>query len=291
MPVLEIDRFSGSLGRFRARSWKLWRYSFTGRSGAISRVLLTIFSIGGFRRRVDTAAATQFFLDQDACMFPELNPVPAPEVDVEHAVVASDWNTHEHVSNQVQIQAAKLLDLVGSPELAKYAIAVVEQTQNGVDGDPTTSEALNNVEVGDRYSKALVELENALAAPVHDGHLADWVTAIHKAAEYTGALLRDNVCHKHSALFAAVACDATEMAKRVERLREADQQIESVDFPNFQRSLKQLVDETEAAGLDEVKALPLRADVVKNGRAFVASAQTQEAMVAACFGEPLERQC
>jgi hypothetical protein len=40
-----------------------------------------------------------------------------------------DWNEHEHVSGQVQLQAQKLVNLSGSPELAKYAIGVVEQSQ------------------------------------------------------------------------------------------------------------------------------------------------------------------
>lgn len=219
----------------------------------------------------------------------QFDPDPALTTDAKHDAATSEWSAHEHVADQVQMQAAKLLDLVGSPELAKFAIAVVEQSQNAAECESDASKAVTAGAGSDRYSKALVEFDGALVAPVNEGHLADWVTTIHKAAEYTGALLRDDVSHRHSALYASVACDATKLATRVERLRETDRQIESVDFPNFQRSLKQLVDETEAAGPDELKALPLRAEVVKQGRAFIASARTQETMIAACFGEGLDR--
>ncbi len=40
---------------------------------------------------------------------------------------APDWSQHEHVSDQVQLEAAKLVELVGSAELAKHAINIVEQ--------------------------------------------------------------------------------------------------------------------------------------------------------------------
>jgi hypothetical protein len=45
----------------------------------------------------------------------------------ERKPAAPDWIQHEHVSDQVQLEAAKLVELVGSAELAKHAIDVVQQ--------------------------------------------------------------------------------------------------------------------------------------------------------------------
>jgi hypothetical protein len=54
----------------------------------------------------------------------ELNPFEDDPVSATpRAVLIRD----EHVSEQVQLEAAKLVDLVGSAELAKHAIDVLEQ--------------------------------------------------------------------------------------------------------------------------------------------------------------------
>ncbi len=47
--------------------------------------------------------------------------------DAEHIAKSAEWLEHEHVSEQIQIEAQKLVDLVGSSELAKNAIDVAAQ--------------------------------------------------------------------------------------------------------------------------------------------------------------------
>jgi len=42
---------------------------------------------------------------------------------------AADWNEHEHVSEQVQLDAQRLIDRAGSPGIAKMAIEVIENQQ------------------------------------------------------------------------------------------------------------------------------------------------------------------
>jgi len=43
---------------------------------------------------------------------------------------AADWNEHEHVSEQVQREAQKLVDQAGSAGIAKMAIEVLENQQS-----------------------------------------------------------------------------------------------------------------------------------------------------------------
>jgi hypothetical protein len=53
---------------------------------------------------------------------------PSPfDHELVSATPPADWIRHEHVSDQVQLEAAKLVDLAGSAELAKHAIDVLEQ--------------------------------------------------------------------------------------------------------------------------------------------------------------------
>ena len=45
----------------------------------------------------------------------------------ESTAQAADWNEHEHVSEQVQRDAQRLVDQAGSPGIAKLAIEVIER--------------------------------------------------------------------------------------------------------------------------------------------------------------------
>ena len=50
--------------------------------------------------------------------------------DVDQVAKSAEWIEHEHVSEQVKIEAQKLVDFVGSSGLAKNAIDVVAQRQS-----------------------------------------------------------------------------------------------------------------------------------------------------------------
>jgi hypothetical protein len=54
-------------------------------------------------------------------------PLPAVEASVE---VDSKWSQHEHLSDQVNLEAAKLLELAGSEGLANLAITTVAEASS-----------------------------------------------------------------------------------------------------------------------------------------------------------------
>ena len=47
-------------------------------------------------------------------MNPENKPDPSFSPDAGPATLTADWHEHEHASDQVQLEAQKLVDLVGS---------------------------------------------------------------------------------------------------------------------------------------------------------------------------------
>ncbi len=55
--------------------------------------------------------------------------------DADQIAKSAEWIEHEHVSEQIQIEAQKLVDLVGSSGLAQNAIDVAAQRQSTAFGD------------------------------------------------------------------------------------------------------------------------------------------------------------
>ena len=106
----------------------------------------------------------------------ELKINPALSPDAVPATNSPDWNEHEHVAEQVQLQAQKLVDLTGSPELAKFAIGVVEQSQSVVPGEGSSPAAPPTSKGNAQYLQALENFERSLETPVMSGALMDWVT-------------------------------------------------------------------------------------------------------------------
>lgn len=201
---------------------------------------------------------------------------------------APDWNEHEHVSHEVQLQAQKLVDLVGSPELAKFAIGVVEKSQCDPQRQVGAMSA-SNARQNDRFLKALQEFETSLETPVISGELIGWVTTIKKACETVGSMLRDDVPLQHSTIYRVIAREDQELANRVEKLRANDEQLTSVDFGVVECSIEQLLDRAESVEQDELKAARLREEVIRQGLAFVISARTQETEITTWFSEAFNR--
>lgn len=222
-------------------------------------------------------------------MIPEVQLGTNSSPDAGKATDSPDWNEHEHVAEQVQFQAQKLVDLTGSPELAKYAIGVVEQGQSTSPGEGGLPALSPSSQGNDQYLKALENFEKSLETPVMSGELIGWATTVHRACHDVGSLLRHDVPRKHAALYATIAGQDSELASRVEKLRANDEKIEQVDFRDVQNSLQQFLDRAESAEQDESKASLLRADVVKQALAFVISARTQETAITTWFGEAFNR--
>lgn len=222
-------------------------------------------------------------------MNPDENPVTRRPSDADRATNAPDWDDHEHVSQEVQMQAQKLVDLVGSPELAKFAIGVVEKGQCDTQSESSASSSQSTIRQNDAFLKALEDFETSLETPVMPGDLTGWVTTVKRAYETLGAMLRDDVPLKHATVYAAIAREDQELANRVEKLRATDEQLAMVDFGIVECSIQQLLDRAESAEQDELKASRLREDVVKQALAFVISARTQETEITTWFSEAFNR--
>lgn len=222
-------------------------------------------------------------------MNPENKPVTTLSPDLDRATDAPDWNEHEHVSQEVQLQAQKLVHLVGSPELAKFAIGVVEKGPSDPPCEGGTTNAPTTARQNDGFLKALEDFETSLETPVMPGDLNGWVTTVKRAYDSLGSMLRDDVPLKHATVYAAIAKQDQELANRVEKLRATDEQLAMVDFGIVECSIQQLLDRAESAEQDELKASRLREDVVKQALAFVISARTQETEITTWFSEAFNR--
>jgi len=220
----------------------------------------------------------------------QAKPDPSLSPDAEQAThSADDWSEREHVSDQSQVAARNLVDAAGSPEHAKHAIDVVEQSQGDSPNDGSTPTAPAIVQRNDRFLKALEDFETTLETPKMAGELTDWVITAQRACEVVDVLLSDDVQRQHTALYATIAREDPELSSRVEKLRATDEQLTRVDLPNVQLGLKHLLDLAQSAEQDEAKAKLLRAEVVKKALEFVISARTQETAIATWFSESFNR--
>ena len=222
-------------------------------------------------------------------MKPKTNPDRSLSPDAEQATHSADWSAREHVSDQSQSAAQNLVDVVGSPELAKHAIDVVEQGQSESPGDDVRRASPKAAKRNDQFLKALEDFETSLESPVMSGDLTDWVNTAQRACEHLGVLLRGDVQREHATMFAAISREDPELSSRVEKLRATDEQLSLVDFGNIQLSLNQLLDRAQSAEQDEAQAKLLSAEVVKQALAFVISARTQETAIATWFSESFNR--
>ena len=221
-------------------------------------------------------------------MKPKSKPGQSLSPNAEQEKHAADWSEREHVSDQSQLAAQNLVDAAGSPEHAKHAVDVVEQSQGDPPGDGNTPASPTVVKRNDQFLKALEDFETSLETPLMSGDLTGWVTTVQRACEHVGVLLRGDVQREHAGLYATISREEPELSSQVEKLRETDEQS-LVDLGNVQLSLKQLLDRAQLAEQDEAKATLLRAKVVKQALAFVITARTQETAIATWFSESFNR--
>jgi predicted transcriptional regulator len=93
-------------------------------------------------------------------MKPKTKPDPSLSSQAEQATHSANWSEREHVSEQSQVAAQSLVDTAGSPEHAKHAIDVVEQSQNASPGDKGTQVSPTTIKRNDQFVKALEDFEN-----------------------------------------------------------------------------------------------------------------------------------
>ncbi len=199
---------------------------------------------------------------------------------------STKWKDHEHVSPQVQLEAEKLVQLVGSPELAKHAISAVEQ-QMAADTPPTPNRkpALN---IG-QFQEALANLETALATPVVSGELIEWATNALNACEVVKQNLTGEMQRIHAEQFTSILRDSVDLAPQVEKMRTTDEQLSKLDCNNVFAGLTSLLAAARSVQQDEAKLVSLRADVVKRGMDFVVAARSQETSITTWMSEAVNR--
>ena len=222
-------------------------------------------------------------------MNPKPKPGPSLSPKVEQATHSANWSEREHVSEQSQVAAQALVDAAGSPEHAKHAIDVVEQSQSASPSDDSRQVSPTTVKGNDQFVKALEDFETSLETPLMSGDLTGWVITVQRACEHLGVLLRGDVQREHAALYATISREDPELSSRVEKLRATDEQLSLVDFGEVQLSLKRLLDRAQSVEQDEAKAKLLCAEVVRLALAFVISARTQETAIATWFSESFNR--
>ena len=221
-----------------------------------------------------------------------MNPKTRPSSlspEAKQATHSADWSEREHVSEQSQVAAQSLVDAAGSPEHAKHAIDVVEQSQSASPDDDSTLTSPTTIKRNDPFLKALEDFETSLETPLMSGELTDWVNTVQGACEHLGVLLRGDVPREHAAVYATISREEPELSSQVEKLRATDEQLSLVDFGEVQLSLKRLLDRAQAVEQDEKKASLLCAEVVKQALAFVIGARTQETAIATWFSESFNR--
>ena len=213
--------------------------------------------------------------------------------DANPAVPVAEWSDHEHVADQVQLAAQKLVHQAGSSELAKHAIEVVEQRRQDSPGDngqriPPASPP-THFERNDPFLKAIEGFETALETPTMAGEMIDWVTGAKRACEQLGVLLCDEVQRKHADLYARISREDPELSSRVAKLRATDEQLSQVEFGKVTLCLEQLLDQAKSAKQDELKVKLPRTEAIRLGLEFVISARTQETAIASWFNEAFNR--
>lgn len=200
----------------------------------------------------------------------------------------ADWSEHEHVSAQVQLEAEKLVQLVGTPELAKYAISVVEQQQQHLLTEgPDGRESLVDNRLATTFLKALTDFETSLATPVVSGELMDWAVNALQAGEEVTKLLVGRMQHTHADLFSSIKAENLDLVSQVDRA--TDVQLSTVDCNDVVSGLTLLLGAARSAQQDEGKLSSLMADVVKRGMKFIVEARSQETRIATWTGEALNR--
>ncbi len=218
----------------------------------------------------------------------EIAPSGKPEVQ------SAEWSEHEHVSPQVQLEAKKLVDMVGNPELATQAIK-----GTGKNEEPSSSRESETTVTGkSRYSpaqlshvflKSLADLETSFATPVVSGELTEWVTNALRAAERVRSFLLGDIQKIHTELFSNILRQDVDLSAQVEKLRTADVQISHADCDEVISNLTKLQEQARRVRQDEAQIADAVADVTKRGMEFVLAARGQETAISAWLSEAFNR--
>ena len=208
---------------------------------------------------------------------------------------AIEWSQHEHISTQAQLEAEKLVELVGTPELAKQAISVLEQSQQqSPNADSTLAKSLAksrqaSAEISAAFLKSLSDLETSLATPVVAGELTEWVTSVQGYCERVRSMLLGDVQKIHAELFSSILRQNVDLSAQVEKLRATDLQISHSDCDEILATLKQIQMDVRSAKKDEAKLSEAVPSLIKRAMEFVVAARGQETAISAWLSEAFNR--
>jgi len=202
---------------------------------------------------------------------------------------AADWNEHEHVSEQVQLEAQRLVDQAGSPGIAKMAIEVIEQQQRGNQSRGTDSRTTSDNQSQCGFLDSLKNFETTLETPIVSGELRNWAETAKHACEELGEILCNDLQNKHAELFTLILKEDNEMGSRVKSLSVVDEELRSEDLVGVQRSLDLVLERASTVEPDESKVTDQLDKSVKQALAFVIKSRTQETAISTWFMEAFNR--
>lgn len=213
----------------------------------------------------------------------------AVEVPPTGIVEAAEWHHHEHISEQVQLEAEKLVDMVGSPELAIHAINVVEQRQQNSPSGKSGENSELPVDRNEFILKALTEFENSMATPVVSGELAECVTHALRSCEDLVSIILGELQPLHAELFARILRQDINLSSQVEKLRETDQQLAFIECNEVTADFELLLGLARSSKQDEGKLATTMEKTIKRAMEFVIAVRTQETAIATWYSEAFHR--
>jgi hypothetical protein len=205
---------------------------------------------------------------------------------------AKNWSEGEHVSEQVQLEAQKLVHLAGNAELAKHAIDFASQVEASTSTTEATSSnqaVPSNRNLNTKFLDSLDQFERLLGLPVINGELLEWVTNVNTSFEKVKALLLDKIQYTHGEVFSRILKEDPDLSSRVEALRAKDNQIAEQELREVDRGLASLLEIAQAVGNDESQISDLLARVSRKALMFVVISRAQETAIAAWLNEAFNR--
>ena len=213
----------------------------------------------------------------------------ASATPTQSTIQAADWNEHEHVCEQVQLEARSLVDQAGSAGLAKLAIQVIEHQQGNSESPGSGEQIASNENRQSPFLESLKNFETTLETPIISGELMNWAETTKHACEELGEILCNGLQDKHAELFARILKEDDEMGSRVESLRAIDKEIRDNDLVGVQQSLNLVMERASTVESHESKMTEQLHKTVEQALTFVIKARTQETAISTWFMEAFNR--
>jgi hypothetical protein len=182
------------------------------------------------------------------------------------------------VSDQGRVQAQKLVDEVGGPELAKMAI------DNTADQPPPRRDPADANPLLD----ALTRWETALLTPLVSGELKTWIEEACRAFDDVEPALWRQLDHVHPEQIQAIGAEDPEMLPKTEKLRADDQNVRET-FSRLKQRFGELSARAERVDSDEARVSDHLPAMTDEALATIMLIRKQETAVRTWFVEAFQR--